>query len=239
MKTTTNRTFWSTKGGALAFQPGWFQGHKDAFIYANLGFGTDGPDNGPPNMSFPMITPFQIQGPSNNPYPGTICLPQVPLPKNSSVKAGDNATIQVVELAAHGASLFSVRHCLPTYFLSSRTFISPTPKQISFSPCLYSYKSKTGKAILTFVTSPPQCVDITFAEPGDPRIAQVNESTCFNSSEIGFAEIYTIANSVAGPGNATSGAGGRFLYRGQPGPLGLLAQLGWAPVLVAGLLILL
>jgi hypothetical protein len=73
----------------------------------NLGFGTDGPGGGPPNMSFPMIPVFQIVGPSKNPYPGTFCLPQVPLPANTSVNVGDNATIQVVETAVHGASLFS------------------------------------------------------------------------------------------------------------------------------------
>ena len=106
--TTTNRTYWPTTGGAIAFQPGWFQGHQTAFLYVNLGFGTDGPDNGPMNMSNPMVAPFQLLGPSKNPYPGTICLPQVPLPTGAVVKAGDLATIQVVELAAHGASLFSV-----------------------------------------------------------------------------------------------------------------------------------
>lgn len=73
-----------------------------------MGFGTDGPDGGPWNMSFPMVAPFQILGPSKNPYPGTVCLPQVPLPANTTVQPGDNATIQVVELAVHGASLFSV-----------------------------------------------------------------------------------------------------------------------------------
>lgn len=56
-----------------------------------------------------MVPLFQIVGPSKNPYPGTICLPQVPLPQgNFSVKAGDNATIQVVETAIHGAALYSV-----------------------------------------------------------------------------------------------------------------------------------
>lgn len=107
--TTTNRTYWSTEGGAVAFQPGWFQGHQTAFMYINLGFGTDGPDGGPENMSFPMVSPFQIVGPSANPYPGTVCIPEVPLPSNTTVKAGDLATIQVVEIAKHGAALFSVR----------------------------------------------------------------------------------------------------------------------------------
>jgi len=58
-------------------------------------------------MSFPMVPVFQIVGPNKNPYPGTICLPQVPLPVNASVKVGDNATIQVVETAVHGAALYS------------------------------------------------------------------------------------------------------------------------------------
>ncbi|RCI15851.1 hypothetical protein L249_1702 [Ophiocordyceps polyrhachis-furcata BCC 54312] len=146
--TTQNRTYWPTTGGALAFQPGWFRGHATAAIYVNLGFGTDGPDGGPPNMSNPMVHPFQLNGPTNNPYPGTVCLPQVPLPANSSVKAGDKATIQVVELAQHGAALYS-------------------------------------------------CVDIVFADPGDSRITEVNETNCFNSSEIGFADIYTITTKDA------------------------------------------
>ncbi|OGM41472.1 hypothetical protein ABOM_010071 [Aspergillus bombycis] len=89
-------------GGAVSFQPGWFQGHATAFIYINLGLGTV-----PENMSHPMIPPFQINGPSNEPYPGTVCLPQVPLPANISVSPGDHATIQVVETAKHGAALYN------------------------------------------------------------------------------------------------------------------------------------
>lgn len=105
---TTNRTLWPITGGAIALQPGWFQGHATAFMYINLGFGTDGPGGGPKNMSFPMVPVFQLVGPSKNPYPGTMCLPQVPLPANTTVKPGDNATIQVVETALHGAALYSV-----------------------------------------------------------------------------------------------------------------------------------
>ena len=67
------------------------------------------------NMSNAMVPPFQLLGPSKNPYPGTICLPQVPLPAGANVKSGDLATIQVVELAAHGASLFSVRSISSEY----------------------------------------------------------------------------------------------------------------------------
>lgn len=107
MPTTTNRTKWPVNGGAVAFQPGWFQGHPTAYMYISLGFGTDGPDGGPPNMSNPMVPVFQIVGPSKNPWPGTVCIPQVPLPVGANVKVGDNATIQVVETALHGAALYS------------------------------------------------------------------------------------------------------------------------------------
>ncbi|KAJ1325432.1 DUF6595 domain-containing protein [Microdochium nivale] len=158
----TNRTFWPTTGGAVAFQPGWFQGHQTAFLYVNMGFGTDGPNGGPKNMSFPMVPPFQLLGPSNNPYPGTVCLPQIPLPAKTTVKAGDNATIQIVEIAAHGASLFS-------------------------------------------------CVDITFAEPGDSRIEKVNKTNCFNTTDFGFAELYTITSHEPGSSaNKPSGAPSRY-----------------------------
>jgi len=155
MPTTTNRTLWPLKGGAIAIQPGWFQGHATAFFYINLGFGTDGPGGGPPNMSFPMTSVFQIVGPDKNPYPGTFCLPQVPLPANTTVNVGDNATIQVVETAIHGAALYS-------------------------------------------------CVDITFAEP--ENVAEVNSSNCFNSSDISFANVYTIndANSLGTSGATAS-----------------------------------
>ncbi|CAG8116679.1 unnamed protein product [Penicillium salamii] len=102
MPRSTNRTKWPVSGGALAFQPGWFPGHATALIYVNLGFGEI-----PENMSHPVVQPFQIVGPTNNPYPGTVCLPQVPLPANISVSPGDYATIQVVETAKHGAALYN------------------------------------------------------------------------------------------------------------------------------------
>lgn len=180
MRTTTNRTNWPVTGGAIALQPGWFQGHATAFFYINLGFGTEGPDHGPPNMSFPMVPVFQIVGPSKNPYPGTFCLPQVPLPVNASVKVGDNATIQVVETAIHGASLFSVR--LP--------YRSPVP--IPITP----ERKKESKWIKL---TTPKCVDITFTEPKD--VAEVNETNCFNSSDISFNNVY----SITADGQSSSG----------------------------------
>ena len=120
---STNRTKWPVHGGAVAIQPGWNQGHPTAFMYINLGYGTN-----PPNMSNPMVPVFQIVGPGRDPYPGTICLPQVPLPVNASVQIGDNATIQVVEVALHGASLFNVSPLQPTSKCMRQvlTFVSPT-----------------------------------------------------------------------------------------------------------------
>lgn len=144
MPTSTNRTKWPTTGGAVAVQPGWFQGHGKAFIYVNLGLGTI-----PPNMSHPMVPPFQIIGPTTNPYPGTICLPQIGLPANISVKAGDNATIQVIETAVHGAALYN-------------------------------------------------CVDITFADPGDSEIEEVTPENCFNSSDISFALVFSTTQLTTG-----------------------------------------
>lgn len=108
MPTSTNRTKWPIHGGAISLQPGWFPGHSRAMIYMNLGLGTV-----PPNMSHPMKTPFGIVGPDNDPYPGTICIPQVPLPAGIEVSPGDNATIQVIELAQHGAALYNVCCCYP------------------------------------------------------------------------------------------------------------------------------
>ncbi|KAH7358709.1 hypothetical protein B0T11DRAFT_330471 [Plectosphaerella cucumerina] len=176
---TTNRTYWPTTGGAVAFQPGWFQGHATAEIYVNIGFGDAGPDGGPLNFSSPLTTPFQILGPSKNPYPGTVCLPQLAMPKNVTVKAGDNATIQVIELAMHGAALYS-------------------------------------------------CVDITFLEPGDDRIAEVNDTNCFNSTDIGAADIYTVTMRASGSDEYRSSAVRRL--HSYLGP-----AVGWAPLLAAGL----
>lgn len=102
MPTTTNRTKWPVKGGAVSVQPGWFQGHSKALFYINMGLGTT-----PPNMSLPMMPVFQIIGPTNEPYPGTFCIPQVPLPAGVSVNVGDHATIQVIEASQSGAALYN------------------------------------------------------------------------------------------------------------------------------------
>jgi len=102
MSMTTNRTKWPIGGGAVAVQPGWFTNHPTAFMYINLGIGTT-----PQNYSMNMVPVFQIVGPSKFAYPGGFCLPQVPLPQGYVPQIGDNASIQVVEAALHGAGLFS------------------------------------------------------------------------------------------------------------------------------------
>lgn len=169
MPTSTNRTKWPVKGGAVAVQPGWFQGHSKAFIYINIGFGTI-----PPNMSHIMVPVFQIQGPTNKPYPGTFCLPQVPLPPNINVTVGDHATIQVIEAAQHGAALFNVSFYLFLFFFFLLLLL-----YYKFS-CHFSWSDTN--AIL-------QCVDIEFADPAD--VEQVTPENCFNSSDINFADVFT------------------------------------------------
>ena len=104
MPTTENRTEWPVGGGAVAFQPGWFQGHAQAVLYINLG-----DDTQPANMSLPMLGATGLIGPSNEAYPNSsVCFPQVPLPPNYRTDVGRNATIQVIMLAQHGAALYSV-----------------------------------------------------------------------------------------------------------------------------------
>ena len=100
---STNRTKWPVGGGAIGLQPGWFNGHANALFYINLGDGTV-----PDNYSRPMQTVFAIVGPSNELYDGSICLLQVPLPVNYTAVVGQNATIQVIETAQHGAALYNV-----------------------------------------------------------------------------------------------------------------------------------
>ncbi|KAK4033551.1 hypothetical protein C8A01DRAFT_49898 [Parachaetomium inaequale] len=103
LSVTTNRTQWPLDGGAVAFQPGWFTGHDTALIYINIGLGEQ-----PSNYSWP-ITTLYLDGPTNNPYPGTVCLPKLTLPEGvrSRIKSGDLASIQVVEAAKHGAGMFT------------------------------------------------------------------------------------------------------------------------------------
>lgn len=120
MPTSRNRTKWPVGGGAVAVQPGWFPGHSLALFYINLGIG-----NEPLNMSHAMTGVFQITGPSNVQYDGTFCLPQVPLPANYTPKVGDNATIQVIETAQHGAALYN---CVDITFAEPEDVEPVTPQ---------------------------------------------------------------------------------------------------------------
>ena len=165
MPISQNRTKWPVTGGAVGVQPGWFPGHSLALIYINLGEGSI-----PRNYSLPMVPVFQMVGPNNDQYEGSFCLPQVPLPKNFTAKVGDNATIQIVETAQHGAALYNVCITLSNPLLDA------------------------GK--LTWDQN--QCVDITFAPPEE--VPEVNETNCVNSTNMGFELVFsTDSLSAAGP----------------------------------------
>lgn len=112
-----NRTEWPVSGGALSVIPGWNAGHPTAFFYINMNLGND-----PQNFTFPIAPVFQIVGPSRDPYPGTFCLPDLPLPANFTVKPGDNATIQVIQVALHGASLYN---CADITFVADEDYKFP------------------------------------------------------------------------------------------------------------------
>jgi hypothetical protein len=86
-------------------QPGWFPGHKSALIYINIGLGTQ-----PYAMDIPLVPVFQMIGPNNDPFPGTFCLQNITVPQNIGARIGDNATIQVILTAQHGAPLYNVSH---------------------------------------------------------------------------------------------------------------------------------
>jgi hypothetical protein len=160
MPTSQNRTKWPIRGGGVAFQPGWFTGHGTAFIFINLGLGTI-----PQNMSLSMLNGVQLIGPSRDPYPGTFCFPQVPLPANTTVKVGDNATIQVIELAVHGAALYS---CVDITFAEPEDVEQLTPdncfnsSQIS-SALVFTTTSLTEQSTASGLSTDPMTYFTTMA----------------------------------------------------------------------------
>lgn len=103
-------------------QPGWFPGHKKALFYVNIGIIESGMQ-APPNYSHPVVGPLEVTGPNNTQYPGQFCYPQVRMPANVTLSVGQNITIQVIEIAQHGAALYSVRF---SFFSSFALFIRPT-----------------------------------------------------------------------------------------------------------------
>lgn len=75
-------------------------------------------------FSHPVVPPFQILGPNNSYYPGQVCLPQVRMPANLSLAAGDLISIQVIETAQHGAALYSVRSVSHVIIFSLLTLLA-------------------------------------------------------------------------------------------------------------------
>ncbi|KAF3026428.1 hypothetical protein E8E14_011367 [Neopestalotiopsis sp. 37M] len=111
-----NRTPWPVDGGGggggiLAFQMGLQAGHAKALMYVNLGLGSL-----PANHSLVMVPVFNIEGPTNAEYHDGVCLDRVPLPANVTVRPGDNATVQIVQAAKHGAALYS---CVDVTFVDN------------------------------------------------------------------------------------------------------------------------
>ena len=159
MPMSQNRTRWPYQGGALSIQPGWFPGHQKALIYVNIGINEPGQD-APPNMSHPVVPPFQLVSPSNLEYPGQFCLPQIGMPANLSLAVGDNITLQVIETAQHGAALYNVS--------STRTYDWVNGTELtSFSvSILHSRNPKTSsRCIRATVTTAPTCLSTSSSLP--------------------------------------------------------------------------
>ena len=97
---TTNRTAWPIEGGAVAFTPT----HPWAQTYINLGLG-----DGVTRFNVTLMPAF------NQTSNGTICFPHVTLPADmmASVKEGDLASIQIVQLSQSGGALYNVPPPLP------------------------------------------------------------------------------------------------------------------------------
>ncbi|CZR67484.1 uncharacterized protein PAC_17383 [Phialocephala subalpina] len=180
---TTNRTNWPINGGGIAIQPGWFTGHANSLFYINLGLGTSGPQGGPPNESFPMLPPFQIDGPSNNPYPGTFCLPQVPIPANVSVKVGDLATIQVIETLVHGGALYN---CVDITF-AEESDVTPLTASNCFNSTTITFKdpfaAESPATILPNSTATSSCAVSTVSQTCPTQTACTQCNGYSNSKE--------------------------------------------------------
>jgi hypothetical protein len=108
---TTNRTQWPLDGGSLVFHGS----HPWAFTYVNLGLGSD--DTVIFNIS--LVHGFNQTG------NGTFCFPKISVPKDISVSAGTNASLQVIQLSALGSALYNVS---PSIDLSSLALPSPQTK---------------------------------------------------------------------------------------------------------------
>jgi hypothetical protein len=130
-------------------------------FYINIGINEPG-HQAPRNMSHPVAPPFQLVGPDNLEYPGQFCLPQIGMPKDLSLEVGTNITIQVIELAQHGAALYNV-----------------SPEKPRIRESLSSHTS--ADKIL-------QCVDVTLTEPEE--VEEITKDNCYNSSNLAFNLVY-------------------------------------------------
>ncbi|KAL2162582.1 hypothetical protein VTH06DRAFT_7496 [Thermothelomyces fergusii] len=150
LEVTKNRTHWPLNGGAVAFQPGWFTGHETALIYINLGLGEQ-----PSDYSWP-IAKLYLEGPTDNPYPGTVCLPKLDLPAEvrRRIRSGDLATIQVVEAAKHGAGMFS---CADIIFTDDESAVP----EVNEENCFNSTGIRvSGVAVLGTAELPSACAGL-------------------------------------------------------------------------------
>ncbi|OHE96882.1 hypothetical protein CORC01_07849 [Colletotrichum orchidophilum] len=167
---TQNRTYWPISGGAVAVQPGWNSGHKTALMYINLGLGEE-----PKNYSTVMVPRFHLTGPSNEVYEGTFCLPKVPLPQGVTPNEGDLASIQVVEAAQHGATLFS---CVDIIFTADESKVTPVTEDNCFNSTDLKVEAATLETNSSPITDPASPATTTAASPsvsptsgGAPRLA--------------------------------------------------------------------
>jgi len=193
---TTNRTHWPLDGGAVAFQPGWFVGHDTALIYINIGLGEQ-----PSNYSWP-ITTLYIDGPTNGPYPGTVCLPKLTLPAEvrRQIKSGDFASIQVIEAAKHGAGLFT---CADIIFTEDNDEVP----NVSERNCFNSSDIKVSDvAILGSQELPSACASLTSGSTGTTAAAPSNSGdlwgwACDNNNR---SEVFNGSGSAQCPSSTSS-----------------------------------
>jgi hypothetical protein len=111
MPMTTNRTHYPLDGsGSFGFEPGWSPGHGLNAVYINLCLGpAEGSDDREvANCSLTMVGPLELKGPTDQQYEGGVCIPRLGLPKGVTPKNGDLASLQIVQVVKHGATLYSV-----------------------------------------------------------------------------------------------------------------------------------
>jgi len=101
MQTTGNRSFWPTAGGAISLAPL----HDFSFTTINIAIGEVIQETTDVNRFNHIMVPTFNQTGGN----GTFCLPSIKIPKSLKplVKAGVNATIQIVQLVASGSALYN------------------------------------------------------------------------------------------------------------------------------------